>query len=75
MNLLVFVFAGLALVPSSAHAQNHVTVDISYVGGTLGDMFDYPTDSTMRSGKKFDTNGVAIDAIVRLTDRVSAGYR
>src|SRR3989344_4251045 len=76
-NLLtVLVVACTLFVPATlANAQERVGVEVVYAGGKLSDMCSYPLDRTLRPGKQPDTNGIAVNAEVRLTDIVSVGYR
>ncbi len=71
---IVLVFCTL-LAPVLTHAQERVTVDVGYLAGRFESRFDYPKERGLFSGKKYQTEGVRIEATALIAKNVAVGYR
>jgi len=75
MKFRLFVVFAFCLIPIFANAQERATIDVNYIGGGFNSTFSYPHGMSMRSGKKYNTDGIDVAAKVRVTDVVMVGYR
>ncbi len=73
--LIALAFIAALLVPALGRAQERVTIDVNDVGGGFISAFDYPKETTLSSGKTYDTNGIGIATKVAVTDIVSVEGR
>lgn len=71
----VLAFVCATLVPALGNAQETVTIDATYVGGNFESKFDYPKEGDLLSGKRYRTEGVRVEATVRVIENVAVGYR
>ena len=71
--VLVFWFSGADLFGQDGQ---RVSVEVNYLGGELETRFDYPkSNPPFSSGKRYDSDGLQIGAVVRISDRVAIGGR
>lgn len=75
MKLQLIAVLAFCLIPVFVNAQERVTVDVNYVGGNFESRFDYPKEKDLLSGKKYQTEGVRIEATVNILENVAVEYR
>jgi len=71
----IVVLACMFLFPAVSHAQNRVIVDLGYLAGGFKSSFDYPKEKDLLSGKKYQTEGVRLEATVNIIENVAVEYR
>lgn len=75
MKFRLFVVLAFCLIPVLVNAQERVTIDVNYVGGNFESRFDYPKEKDLLSGKRYQTEGVRIEATVSIVENVAVEYR